>query len=119
MSIEACPAERTKRSRFGQSGPAGSYLRKSCQSLYATGASPIGAPGWPEFAFWTASIARVRIVLMESKSRFCWLTSSPAAGGGHPRLRFNSLMHHTTERPNDFTPKWGGPLAPAFHHGFQ
>ena len=35
-------------------------------SAYATGASPIGAPGWPEFAFWTASIDSVRIVSMQS-----------------------------------------------------
>src|SRR5690349_17990897 len=33
------------------------------------GAAPIGAPGWPEFAFWTASIERVRIVSMASRSR--------------------------------------------------
>ncbi len=37
--------------------------------MYATGARPIGAPGCPEFAFCTASIARVRIVLMQSVSR--------------------------------------------------
>jgi hypothetical protein len=30
---------------------------------------PIGAPGCPEFAFWTASIERVRIVLMARRSR--------------------------------------------------
>ena len=29
----------------------------------------MGAPGWPEFASWTASIERVRIVLMQSSSR--------------------------------------------------
>ena len=28
----------------------------------------MGAPGWPEFAFWTASIESVRIVLMQSSS---------------------------------------------------
>jgi hypothetical protein len=33
------------------------------------GAAPIGAPGCPEFAFWTASIERVRIVSMASRSR--------------------------------------------------
>src|SRR5437868_4368553 len=27
----------------------------------ATSAIPIGMPGWPEFAFWTESIARTRI----------------------------------------------------------
>ena len=29
---------------------------------------PIGVPGWPDFAFWIASIASVRIVLMQSES---------------------------------------------------
>lgn len=32
----------------------------------ATRAITIGAPGWPEFAVWTASIANVRMVLIES-----------------------------------------------------
>jgi hypothetical protein len=32
------------------------------------GAAPIGAPGCPEFAFWTASIDRVRIVSIASCS---------------------------------------------------
>src|SRR3954462_13857694 len=36
---------------------------------YASGASAIGVPGWPEFAFWTASIDNVRIVLTQSSSR--------------------------------------------------
>src|SRR3954453_7081627 len=35
------------------------------------GASAIGVPGWPEFAFCTASIDRVRIVSMQSLSRAC------------------------------------------------
>ena len=35
-------------------------------SVQPTGASPIGAPGWPLFAFWTASIASVRTVVMLS-----------------------------------------------------
>jgi hypothetical protein len=29
----------------------------------------MGSPGWPDFAFWTASMASVRIVLMQSWSR--------------------------------------------------
>jgi hypothetical protein len=32
------------------------------------GAAPIGIPGWPLLAFWTASIARKRMVLMQSSS---------------------------------------------------
>jgi hypothetical protein len=33
------------------------------------GASAIGVPGWPEFAFSTPSIDRVRMVLTQSSSR--------------------------------------------------
>ena len=33
-----------------------------------SGASAIGVPGWPELAFWTPSIASVRIVSMQSLS---------------------------------------------------
>ncbi len=35
------------------------------------GASAIGAPGWPELAFWTASIESVRIVLMTELVELC------------------------------------------------
>ena len=36
------------------------------QSVYTSGASAIGVPGWPELAAWTASIDSVRMVLMAS-----------------------------------------------------
>ena len=29
-------------------------------------AAPMGIPGWPDLAFWTASAASMRIVLMQS-----------------------------------------------------
>src|SRR5206468_4751543 len=32
----------------------------------------MGSPGWPEFAFWTASMARQRMVLIESWSSCAW-----------------------------------------------
>ena len=62
-SAEACPADSTKRSRFGQIGSAGSKRRKRCQSVYVTGAMPIGVPGCPEFAASIASMQSVRIVV--------------------------------------------------------
>ena len=34
-------------------------------------AAPMGMPGWPEFAFWTASAERMRMVLMHRSSRVC------------------------------------------------
>ncbi|GAA0670380.1 hypothetical protein GCM10009548_44020 [Streptomyces malaysiensis subsp. malaysiensis] len=37
--------------------------------MYATGAIPIGVPGWPEFAFWTASMHSPRMVFTDSVSR--------------------------------------------------
>src|SRR5215469_8611882 len=67
-SIEAWPKESTKRSRFGQMGSSGSKRRNSCHKQYMTGAMPMGVPGWPEFACCTASMARVRIVLMHNWS---------------------------------------------------
>src|SRR5215472_9217491 len=70
-SIDACPADKTKRSRFGHKGFSGSYRRYCCHKQYATGARPMGAPGCPEFACCTASIARVRMVLMQSVSNCC------------------------------------------------
>src|SRR4051812_46935437 len=67
-SIDAWPIDRTNRSRFGQIGSCGSNRRNSCQSVYATGAMAIGVPGCPELAAWTASIDRVRMVLMLRRS---------------------------------------------------
>ena len=46
--------------RLGRDRSAGSAAR-GCRR---PGASAIGVPGWPEFAFWIASIDRVRIVLI-------------------------------------------------------
>src|SRR5208283_60339 len=66
--MEACPLESTNRSRFSHLGSSGSYRRNSCHRQYVTGARPIGAPGWPLLACCTASIARVRMVLMDSVS---------------------------------------------------
>jgi len=39
-------------------------LRNLVQRTYAIDAMPMGAPGWPELAFWTPSTARKRIVLI-------------------------------------------------------
>ena len=41
-------------------------------------AAPIGSPGWPDFAFWTASADRKRIVLMQSVSRSAVAAVMPA-----------------------------------------
>jgi hypothetical protein len=67
-SVEACPAESTKRSRLAHTGRSGSKRRWFCHSAYVTGASAIGVPGWPEFAACTASLHRVRIVATASWS---------------------------------------------------
>src|SRR5262252_1851789 len=66
--VDACPAESTKRSRFIQIGSSGSNRRSLCHRQYTVGDMPMGVPGWPEFACWMASIASVRIVLMQSSS---------------------------------------------------
>src|SRR6516165_6778225 len=67
--VEACPAERTKRSRFIQMGSAGSNLSSLCHRQYTVGDMPMGVPGWSEFACWIASMASVRIVVTQSASR--------------------------------------------------
>ena len=66
-SIEACPFDSTNRSRSHQPGFPGLNLSTSRQSTSATSASPMGAPGWPELAFWTASIERARMALASSR----------------------------------------------------
>src|SRR6266498_3952187 len=64
----ACPADRTKRSRLRQVGSVGACRRKRVHRAKAIGAAPIGAPGWPDLAFWTPSIDSVRMVSMGSRS---------------------------------------------------
>src|SRR6266436_7054599 len=63
-SIEAWPLESTNRSRLGQMGSCGSKRMTRFQSVYTSGASAIGVPVCPDFACWTASIERVRMVLI-------------------------------------------------------
>ena len=67
-SIEAWPADSTKRSRSGHAGSAGLWRRWRVKSTYARGASPIGAPGCPELACSTASIDSARMVVTASVS---------------------------------------------------
>jgi hypothetical protein len=47
--------ERTKRSRLSQSGFLGLKVMNLLNRTWATGAMPIGAPGWPELAAAVAS----------------------------------------------------------------
>src|SRR6266481_556452 len=76
--MEAWPFESTKRSRFGQIGSTGSKRRTRFQSVYTSGASAIGVPGCPDFACCTASIERVRIVLIDSWSSCSFVIASPS-----------------------------------------
>src|SRR5882762_12011983 len=56
----------------------------------------MGAPGWPELACCTASIESVRIVLIQSWSRFGWLTKTPSQDRiGCPRERNDSREHRS------------------------
>src|SRR3954465_12279829 len=61
MSIEPWPLDSTKRSRSNQPGSAGLCLTCRPHSATAMSAMPMGAPGWPEFACCTASMANARI----------------------------------------------------------
>lgn len=66
--MHAWPLLKTKRSRFGHNGSAGSNFKTFCHRAYPTGANAIGVPGWPLLAACTASIERVRMVLIASAS---------------------------------------------------
>src|SRR5579863_2526343 len=65
--MEAWPFDSTKRSRSHQYGLPGLNLSTSRHSTSAMSAIPMGAPGWPELAFWTASIERARMALASSR----------------------------------------------------
>ena len=43
--------------------------QEAVKSVLITGTIAMAVPGWPEFAFWTASIDSVRMVLMHRSSR--------------------------------------------------
>src|SRR5688572_17096625 len=63
MSMEPWPLDSTKRSRSGHCGLRGLWRRCLPHKATAISAMPIGAPGWPELACCTASIARARMAL--------------------------------------------------------
>ena len=64
--MHAWPALSTKRSRSGHSVSAGWRAGSGGRSCSPSGASAIAVPGWPALAFCTASIARPRIVSIDS-----------------------------------------------------
>src|SRR6516164_6545727 len=107
-----CPADSTKRSRSGHFGLVGLCRRWRVHKTYATGAAPSGIPGCPEFAFWTASIDSVRMVLMQSSSSGSnvVLMAPPDC----PNLRANEYLQreqdpHPTQMPGSVS---GHPLDP-------
>src|SRR5215469_9413460 len=67
-SMDACPFESTNRSRLGHRGSDGSKYITRFQMVYTRGARAMGVPGWPDFAAWTASMDKVRMVLMHNSS---------------------------------------------------
>src|SRR3954453_24067146 len=93
-SIDAWPADSTKRSRSHQSAFCGLCRITRVYRTYAIGASAIGVPGWPEFAFWTASMERVRIVSMHSRSSESWpgaLESRSESGPGREEAAMSDI----------------------------
>ena len=76
----ACPADSTKRSRSGHLGLVGLCRRRRVHKTYAIGAAPNGIPGCPEFAFWTASIDSVRMVLMRRATIGCGRQAARCSG---------------------------------------
>src|SRR5438445_2378228 len=82
-----CPAESTNLSRSDHRGLRGLWRRCRVHSTYPIVAAPMGSPGCPEFAFWTASIESVRIVLMQSSSIvwICVAIQDPPTTASSPR----------------------------------
>src|SRR5690554_3700929 len=65
--MEPWPLDSTKRSRSYQCGLPGLCFMKSFHNTSAISAMPIGAPGWPDFAFCTASMLNARMALASSR----------------------------------------------------
>src|SRR5262245_57654807 len=77
----------------------------------------MGAPGCPELACCTASIASVRMVLIDSWSicctvvcwiaDACWLTKAPVRAGGSPQSKSGFRCTGATHRVGRFYVNWG------------
>ncbi|TAJ99697.1 MAG: carbohydrate kinase family protein [Chloroflexota bacterium] len=69
------------------------------------GAAPIGAPGWPEFAFWTPSIESVRIVLIARSSSsteggfIARIVPVAASGRAAGATRYHRSVAPSTSKP--------------------
>jgi hypothetical protein len=74
------------RSRFGQIQSEGSKRKNCCHSVYATGASAMGVPGWPEPAACTASI--------HSADRYDGLVVEI---GAVSNAEVGHVLHHTSD----------------------
>src|SRR5574343_466336 len=78
--MDPWPLDSTKRSRLAHCGLLGLWRRWRAQRATAMSAIPMGAPGWPELACWTASMARARMALaMVSEDTPVWVVSAGAA----------------------------------------
>ena len=76
--LEAVGGKGASLARLAQAGLRGLWTRKRRQRTKPAAANPMGAPGWPELAFWIASMARPRIVLMHISSRVHWCDDGSA-----------------------------------------
>src|SRR5207244_7637801 len=82
--------------RWGQTGSCGSKRMTRFQSVYTSGASAIGVPGCPDFACCTASIERVRMVLIAN----CIIFSSVIVFSYRSYLLFSRLYgSHFAQAP--------------------
>src|SRR5690606_19643803 len=88
---------------------AGLCRMKPRHNTSAISAIPMGAPGWPELAFWTASMLRARMALASSRD---WGAADIggscrvwAAGFGGPRKR--ALLSPNVRAAANPEPGWG------------
>src|SRR5262245_52708452 len=87
-----------KRSRFHHFGLDGLCLRKSRHSTSAISAMPIGAPGCPETAAWTASMESARMAL--ASVRRVGVVVGVSIKGAHCPIRGDAAAtQNRTKRP--------------------
>ena len=96
---------------WARSGRRGRSAGSAARACRRPGASAIGVPGWPEFAFWIASIESVRIVLMQSWSMslgHAWIDPIDS-GQGSIRVTVPSplLATQTASAPTATAPGFG------------
>src|SRR5574343_1124716 len=103
--MEPWPLDSTKRSRLAQAGLLGLCCRWRAHKATAMSAMPMGAPGWPELACCTASMASARMALAMVWDETVVATAvsvMKTSGGNGPRPTTGAQTHGLGQT-RDFT----------------